>query len=323
MRGNLMRLWTPEQHKQILNRHSCNVAAAAAYTEDKGTPITRQNVRYWRRIFIDNDGVMARADRELRNQRKFIKPLPDDDIGDFINIPEQADRILVIPDIHAPYHHPDTIEFLKAVSQVLQPDLVVNLGDELDKHAMSFHDSDPNLDSAGKELEAAKPVLEDLHELFPEMLICHSNHSSMLWRKAKAHGIPVQYLKKYRDVLFPEHGASGWSWAYGWRVNTSKGVVMFKHQVSGDSLQDAAHNQCSLVTGHQHGDFDIRYAASSANLYFAMRSGCLIDKDSMAFAYGMHTRYKPIIGCSAIIDGVPQLIPMLLDSDGRWIGRLR
>lgn len=323
IRGRLISMLTPEQHRGILNAYKSNVDAAEAYSGRLGTPVTRQNVKYWRNIFTDNKGNRARTNRQLREMQQYIKPEPDDDLGAGVRIPEVAKRILVIPDIHAPYQHKDTIAFLAAVRDEIDPDLVVNLGDEVDMHAMSFHDSDPNLDSAGAELEQAKVFLEELHNEFPEMLICHSNHGSMLYRKAKAHGIPVQMLKRYRDILFPEHGADGWSWKFGWRIQTPAGVVYFKHQASGDPIADAAHNQCNLVTGHEHGKFDINYAASSALLYWAMRSGCLIDKDALAFAYGKHTKNKPIIGCSAIIDGQPLLIPMLLDAEGNWTGKLK
>lgn len=322
MRGSLMRLLTKHQHIEMLTEHQQDIPAAVAYAERLGRPITPQNVRYWRKIFIENKGVMARADTELKEERKFIKPQPDDDYGTYvIPIPAVAHSILVIPDQHIPYHHRDMLPFLKAVSDAFNPDLVVNLGDELDHHALSFHDSDPNLDSAGSELEKAKPTLEALHDAFPNMLVCHSNHGSMHYRKAKAHGLPVQYIKKYRDVLFPEHGAPGWSWAEGWRIQTPMGVVMFKHQSAG-ILGDAAHNQCNLVVGHSHGYFSVEYAASSAHLYYGVFSGCLIDKDALAFAYGKHTRNKPIIGCTVILEGRPMLIPMVLDTDGRWIGHL-
>lgn len=320
--SSLMRRCTKEQHIEILESYSNDADAAEHYTVVMGKKVSRQNVTYWRKIFIENKGNRASTVRQMKNMQAFIKPEPDDDIGEDLFLPELAERILVIPDIHAPYHHPDTIKFLVAVRDKLDPDLVVNLGDEIDMHAMSFHDSDPNLHSAGAELEASKEFLAELHVEFPDVLVCHSNHGSMVWRKAKAHGIPVQMIKKYRDILFPEHGAPGWSWKYAWRINTAMGTVMFKHQVSGDPLGDAAHNQCSLVTGHQHGCFDISYAASSARLYWSMRSGCLIDKDALAFAYGKHTRYKPVIGCSAIVDGQPLLIPMVLSEDGRWIGEL-
>lgn len=321
MRG-LMKRCTKEQHIEILERFTNDADAAEFYSEIMQKQVGRQNVTYWRKIYIGNKGNRAATNRQLMNMRAFIKPEPDDDIGADVYVPELAHRIMVIPDIHAPYQHPDTLAFLVAVRDRLDPDLVVNLGDEVDMHAMSFHDSDPNLDSAGTELEKSKEFLAELYEEFPQMLICHSNHGSMVFRKAKAHGIPVQMIKKYRDVLFPEHGAQGWSWKYGWRINTALGVVSFKHQASGDPLIDAAHNQCNQFTGHQHGNFDISYAASSARLYWAARSGCLIDKDALAFAYGKHTRYKPVIGCSAVVDGQPILIPMLLDTDGRWTGDL-
>lgn len=320
--SGLMRRATKEQHIEILERFDNDTTAAEFYSGFIGKQVSRQNVTYWRRIFLDNKGSRAATNRQLMNMREFIKPEPEDDIGANLFIPEQAKRILVIPDIHAPYQHPDTIAFLVAVRDKLNPDLVVNLGDEVDMHSMSFHDSDPNLDSAGTELEKAKEFLTLLHEEFPEMLICHSNHGSMLFRKAKAHGIPVQMIKKYRDVLFPDCSAPGWSWKAGWRIQTPQGVVLFKHQAAGDPLGDAAHNLSHLVTGHEHGKYDISYAASSARLYWAMRSGCLIDKDALAFAYGKHSRNKPIIGCSAIVQGQPMLIPMILNEDGRWTKEL-
>lgn len=324
MRGGLMRLFTEAQHANILKEFENDIDAAEIYTRELGLPgkiISRQVVQYWRKIFVENNGNMAKADRELKEQRVLLKPQPDDDIGNYSFIPKMAECILVIPDQHAPYQHPDTIAFLTAVRDQFQPDLVVNLGDELDYHAMSFHDSDPNLDSAGVELENGKVFLSVLHKEFPQMLVCHSNHGSMQFRRAKAHGLPVQLLKRYRDVLFPQHGAPEWSWAHSWRVNTPLGEVLFKHQASG-ILGDAAHNACNLVVGHQHGNFSVEYSASSSNLYYGMYCGCLIDKDSMAFAYGKHSLRKPIIGCGVILNGRPILLPMVLRTDGRWIGRL-
>lgn len=321
MRGNLMRRFTREEHTNILDLHQKNKDAARVYTELGRGEVSRELVRYWRSIFIDADGNMAKADRALAAQREFIKPQPDDDVGDVGFIPEKAQRILVIGDLHAPYQHPDALEFLCHIRDELGPDLVVNVGDETDYHALSFHDSDPNLDSAGAELEKSKVFLSQLYDEFPQMLICHSNHGSMQFRRAKAHGIPVQMLKRYRDVLLPGRENAGWSWRYAWRINTDLGPVIFKHQPSGPILGDAAHEGANLVCGHLHGNFSIDYAGSSDRLYYGMQTGCLIDKHAMAFAYGKHAKGKPVIGCCVIINGTPQLIPMPLGRDGRWIHR--
>lgn len=315
----LMSRFTDVQHRTILLQHRSNVHAAEAYTALGGVEISRQLVKYWRRIYVDFKGKVGKANAELKQARKLIPAEPLGKGGMFN--PKFVYRcILVVPDQHAPYQHQDALAFLEHVARQFPPDLVVNLGDETDKHALSFHDSDPNLASAGDELEAAKKWLHKLAKLFPNQLICDSNHGSMHYRKAKAHGIPVQYLKTYREILFPDGGGDGWNWAENWRVRTPLGDVMFKHQPSGGILIDAAHNQCNLMVGHHHGNFSVEYTASSAALYWGSYSGCLVDKDSLAFAYGKHSLRKPVLGCTVIINGAPLLVPMLLGRNGRWVG---
>lgn len=323
MRGSLMRLFTKDQHVAILTANECNVKAAKAYSKHKdcNVAVTRQNVKYWRKLFIDNKGNMAKTDRELKEHRRLDQQIPLTFDARFN--PDQIYKcILHIPDQHAPYQHPDALRFLDAVKAKWQFDLILNAGDELDFHAMSFHDSDPNLDSAGRELEQGKKWLHKLAKMFPDMLICDSNHGSMTFRRAKAHGLPVQLIRTYRDVVFPEGGGDGWSWAESWRVKTPMGDVLFKHQASGGILVDAAHNACNLVVGHNHGNYSIEYTASSAHLYWGVFGGCLIDKDAYAFAYGKHTLRKPVIGCTVIENGRPVLVPMVLNRKGRWNGSL-
>lgn len=324
-RINAIKLFTKEQHQEILSKYKSNVEAAAAYNEASGLSepvVYRQLVKYWRRIYEAANGSKVKANKGLVEVRKLIQPSPTDDIGD-TDVPDMCRRILVVGDLHAPYTHVDAIPFLKHVRDNYGPDMVVQVGDETDGHAISFHDSDPNLDSAGVELEKAKLVLEQVHELFPNLLVCNSNHGSLIYRRAKAHGLPVQFIKKYRDILFPEHGAPAWSWSDAWVLNTPLGPVRFQHQVSGDFMLNASHERTSLVLGHEHGRFEVQYAASSTALYFGAYAGCLIDSKSLAFAYGKLHRKKPILGCMVITDGCPSLIPMLMDENGRWAGRTK
>jgi hypothetical protein len=181
---SLIKLWTKEEHQKILGTFLNNTDAAIAYNNKfrKGDVlVSRQLVRYWRSIFMDNGGSKAKANNALMQARKLIQPSPTDDIGDTF-VPETCRRVLVIGDLHEPYTHPDAYDFLRTVRDEYCPDIVVQIGDETDGHAISFHDSDANLDSAGVELEKAKLGLEKLHNLFPNLLLCDSNHGSLIYQ---------------------------------------------------------------------------------------------------------------------------------------------
>ena len=107
--------------------------------------------------------------------------------------------ILIISDTHIPYHHPDLIPFLKDLKEIYKPDRVIHIGDEVDKHAMSFHDSDPDLPSAGDELKESLPIIKQIETLFPKMDLLDSNHGSLVYRRALKHGIPKAYLRDYNE----------------------------------------------------------------------------------------------------------------------------
>lgn len=227
-------------------------------------------------------------------------------------------RILVISDMHIPYHHPDTIKFLQHLKDKYNPTRVICLGDELDKHSLSFHDSDPNLPSAGDELRIALPVIQVLKEMFPIMDILESNHGSLLYRKAHVSGIPRQYLKSYNEVLGVDNR---WKWHFDLVVDLPNGQkCYFHHGKSANVTKTSQTMSMCAVQGHHHEYFKIEYWANPLALNWAMQCGCLIDDSSYAFNYNNVNLKRPIIGTGLIIDSQPVLEPMVLGSDGKWIG---
>jgi len=321
-KGKLRKLFTAVEILQAAQTPKPHIALGKL----RNVNLSRQAVAYWIKqlntVSANGTPQPARFDRELREDMQLRSPSVNDDIGAYRKTVDNS-CILVIPDIHAPYQHPDTIKFLTDVRDAINPTRVINLGDETDGHALSFHDSDPNLDSAGVELHKAQQFLRKLNAEFPDMDICHSNHGSLIYRRAIKSGIPVEYIKSYRDILFGSGNGLGWSWLDKIEAILPNGdKCIFQHQSSGDALANAAHERAHLIEGHQHGIFNINYRASTNALYWALISGCLIDNNAMAFAYGKLFPKKPIIGCSAIIDSQPMLIPMPLSATGRYTGKL-
>ena len=119
-------LFTRDQHVSILSQFKDDTQAAAQYNVLGGfdEPVVyRQMVRYWRQVFIDNEGRAGAANNHIKEARKLIQPSPTDDIGDTV-VPSICNRILVVGDLHAPYTHPDAIKFLRHVRDSYRPDMV-------------------------------------------------------------------------------------------------------------------------------------------------------------------------------------------------------
>jgi predicted phosphodiesterase len=228
--------------------------------------------------------------------------------------------VLVISDLHIPYHHKDAFSFLRALKDKYKPDMVVNIGDELDHHAISMHEHNPDLMSAGDELRNARHHIKQLEEIFPRMTIVHSNHSSLVYRRALKYGLPKDYLKSYNEFLGV---GKGWQWVDDLTLTLSNGTrCFFTHGMSADVLKVAQQYGMNTVQGHYHTKFSIGYYSNPDDLIWGMQVGCLINQKSMAFDYAKNFKSRFIVGCGMIINGQPKLMPMVLNEDGQWNKKL-
>lgn len=225
-----------------------------------------------------------------------------------------------ISDLHAPYQHPDALDFIARIKKVYKIDHWISLGDEADKHALSFHDSDADLYSAGHELMEASFVLQELAKIVPTLDILDSNHGSLILRKALSHGIPRAYIKPYNEIYgVPDT----WKWHLDMTIRLTNGSQVYLHHgKSADVYKLSQAQGMCAVQGHYHEKFNIHYWGNSLGLYWGMQCGCLVDPKSLAFAYNKNNLKRPIIGTGVVIDDQPLLIPMILDKRGRWVGRI-
>ena len=228
--------------------------------------------------------------------------------------------ILIISDTHFPYSHVDTVPFLAAIKKKYRPDKVVHIGDEIDGHAWSFHAADPDLASPGDELSNAICCLKSVYRLFPNVDVLESNHGSLIYRKAKVHGIPRHVFKSYREIL---EAPRGWKWHFDLTLKMADGnQVYFTHGKSSAFGKLSQSMGMSTVQGHFHERFEVFYWANPNGLYWDMRVGCLINDKEMAFNYNNTNLKRPLIGCGIILDGHPRLLPMVLNKNGRWNKKL-
>ena len=225
-------------------------------------------------------------------------------------------RILVISDCHFPYHHESTFNFLRKLNKQYKPDTVVHIGDEMDWHSINVsHVINPDLPSPADELLVGRSLCQQLEKIFPKMVLLESNHGSMVLRRAMAKGMSKYFIKDYNEIL---DVGSGWKWKEKHIVETDKGRVMFAHQFSADISKAVQQSAMSCVQGHYHTVSSIKYVANDFHLNWGMSVGCLVDKKSLAMAYMKVNLAKPVLSCGVITEGIPYIVPMVLNKDGSW-----
>lgn len=222
----------------------------------------------------------------------------------------------IIGDLHAPYEHAGYLDFCKKIFKEQGVNKVISIGDLLDNHALSFHDSEPSLVGATGERELAEERLKPWYEAFPELTLIVGNHDLMANRKAIKAGIdPKVYMRPINEVYnFPK----GWDVVDKIILNN----VMYHHGETATGVNgfrnDAKARMMSTVTGHIHSNLGVSYTATDHRLVYGMAVGCGVDVDSMAFVYGKHFKLKPVIGCGVVADNGKRPMVFTLDLGEKW-----
>ena len=211
----------------------------------------------------------------------------------------QGETVLVIGDIHEPFCKDGYLEFCIETYKKYKCTRVVFIGDIIDNHYSSFHNSDPDGFSAGEELERALYKISKWVKAFPVANVIIGNHDRLAHRKAFASGVSKRWIRDYNDVL----GAPGW-------VFLEKVVidgVEYSHGETGTARSKSKDTGRSRVQGHLHSQAYIEWIN---NRTFAVQVGTGVDDAKYAFAYNKDGK-ESILSCAVIEYGKqPHLIKM-------------
>ena len=119
------------------------------------------------------------------------------------------ERVLCISDLQVPFEHKDALDFVSAVGDAINYTKVVCIGDEVDSFSLSRYDPDPDGPGAGPELEQAVKHLQPWYKKFPEVLVCTSNHTQRVYKKAFKAGIPENIYVKLMSGLMLQMAGYG------------------------------------------------------------------------------------------------------------------
>mgnify|MGYP006130141557 FL=1 len=130
------------------------------------------------------------------------------------NLIKEERRILVVGDIHAPFSLDGYLEFCQDIYARFNLNQVVFIGDILDNHYASYHDTDPNGLGGQDELECAVEQVQEWARAFPVADVIIGNHDRMVMRKAFSSAVPKEWIKSYNEVLGTDWNWTDWKFGF-------------------------------------------------------------------------------------------------------------
>lgn len=212
----------------------------------------------------------------------------------YLNITKEENRVLVIGDLHEPFCLDGYFEFCVDTYNKYNCNKVVFIGDIIDNHYSSYHETDADGMGGGQELDLAINKLKKWYKQFPEATITIGNHDRIIMRKAQTSSVPRKWIKDYKEVLETP------KWEFVDRIVIDG--VQYVHGEGGTAHAKCRADMMPTVQGHLHTQCYTQWFVGANFKVFGMQVGCGIDHDAYAMAYAKRGK-KPAIACGVVIGG--------------------
>ena len=210
-----------------------------------------------------------------------------------IGTPDNERRVLIIGDLHAPFIRYGYLEFCQSTYKKYGCNEIVFIGDLIDNHFSSYHETDPDGHAAGDELEKAKLQVKDWYEVYPIAKVCIGNHDAIPARKAMTAGLSSQWIKPISEVV----DTPNWEYAEEFFVDGNK----YCHGTGRKARNRAKDDLISVIQGHYHSESYVGYFVGQHYKIFAMQVGCGVWQKAYAMAYGRNFK-RMHINCGVILE---------------------
>lgn len=203
-------------------------------------------------------------------------------------------RVLVVGDLHAPFDLDEYFDHCVEMYERYNCNRVVFIGDVIDNHYSSYHETSADGMGGGEELELAIERLRRWYQRFPVATVIIGNHDRIIMRKAQTSSVPRKWVKEYKEVL----ETPGWDFVEQLEIDD----VLYIHGEAGTARTKCKADLQSVVQGHLHTQAYTEYFVGRKSRIFGCQVGCGIDHESYAMAYAKAGK-KPAIGCAIVING--------------------
>ena len=204
-----------------------------------------------------------------------------------------ANNILVVGDLHEPFCLDKYLDFCVEKYKEFGCNEVVFIGDIIDNHYASYHETDSDGMGGADELDLSIKRIARWYKAFPKATVIIGNHDRMVMRKAKTSAIPTKWIKSYKEVL----EVPNWNFVERYEKNG----VQYIHGEGGTARTKCRADMMNTVQGHLHTQAYTEHYVGKKFRVYGTQVGCGIDHDSYAMAYAKYGK-KPAIGCAVVLN---------------------
>jgi len=206
---------------------------------------------------------------------------------------QEKSNVLVIGDLHEPFCLDSYLDWCKEQYEIYNCTEVVFIGDIIDNHYSSYHETSADGMGGLDELELAIKRISRWYKAFPIAKVIIGNHDRIIMRKAQTSAIPSKWIKSYKEVL----EVPNWEFVERYELNN----VQYIHGEGGTARTKCRADMMNTVQGHLHTQcYTEHYVGKNFRVY-GTQVGCGINHKSYAMAYAKYGK-RPAVACAVILN---------------------
>jgi len=206
---------------------------------------------------------------------------------------QELSNVLVIGDLHEPFCLDSYLDWCIEQYHTYNCTEIVFIGDIIDNHYSSYHETSADGMGGLDELELAIKRISRWYDAFPKATVIIGNHDRIIMRKAQTSAIPSKWIKSYKEVL----EVPDWEFVERYELNN----VQYIHGEGGTARTKCRADMMNTVQGHLHTQcYTEHYVGKNFRVY-GTQVGCGINHKSYAMAYAKYGK-RPAVGCAVILN---------------------
>ena len=202
-------------------------------------------------------------------------------------------NVLVIGDLHEPFCLDGYLDWCISQYKTYNCTEVVFIGDVIDNHYSSYHETSADGMGGLEELEIAIKRISRWRDAFPIAKVLIGNHDRLIMRKAQTSAIPSKWIKSFKEVL----ETPDWDFVERYELDG----VQYIHGEGGTASTKCRADMMNTVQGHLHTQCYVQNFVGKKFRIYGVQVGCGINHDSYAMAYAKYGK-KPAVGCAVVLN---------------------